>query len=451
MLRYFEGWDQFPSSPSASLVQSIMEMEGWYFPWSGVPGIVSPISTPGRYNYGGRLHLYDTAGALPAFLAVKLAGSHTSDGFTSYGLKIGSASSNVTPFVCCYDAVNARRILTFTFEPMGVVAAYTGGDAGEPFALLGRSDAGQWHPDQEFDIEAHWASISTITGEVEARINTLGAGAAAGSTPALHLIDVNTQPTTSATENDTVPNSPGPYTITVAHAASFLADGGVTSGGSALTKVSGAPAAGQYSVSAGVYTFNSAQALAAVSITYTWGVSYFDSYGFGWLAGSGTATIDFYIDDLRFYDTTGAQNNTWLSTARVQEMIAGGDGATLDFSKSNTGLAAWQNIINKSVDDTLYLFDGTVGDYNLSTPQALVNSPTVFGIGVMGFYRQDDATQRYAKSRIVSGGVTSDGASFATASSYAGDWDVWELDPSTSLSFTGAAVNALQFGPLVYA
>jgi hypothetical protein len=72
-------------------------------------------------------------------------------------------------------------------------------------------------------------------------------------------------------ETDAVPGT-GPYTVTVTHAATFAADGGVAISGTALTKVSGAPAANQYSVDAttGVYTFNSAQASASAVITYTW-------------------------------------------------------------------------------------------------------------------------------------------------------------------------------------
>lgn len=60
------------------------------------------------------------------------------------------------------------------------------------------------------------------------------------------------------------------YTVTVANAAKFYMDLGVTlaATGAALTQVASAPATGQYSVAAGVYTFNLAQASAAVVINY---------------------------------------------------------------------------------------------------------------------------------------------------------------------------------------
>lgn len=69
-------------------------------------------------------------------------------------------------------------------------------------------------------------------------------------------------------EAGTVPAA-GPYTITVAHAAAMTAKAPVVKiGGTTLTQVGSAPAAMQYSVAAGVFTFNSAQANAAVVIDY---------------------------------------------------------------------------------------------------------------------------------------------------------------------------------------
>jgi hypothetical protein len=62
------------------------------------------------------------------------------------------------------------------------------------------------------------------------------------------------------------------FTITVAHAAAFIADAGVVfaTSGTALTPVDGAPAAGEYSVSAGIYTFNAVDASKGVRISYSY-------------------------------------------------------------------------------------------------------------------------------------------------------------------------------------
>lgn len=76
------------------------------------------------------------------------------------------------------------------------------------------------------------------------------------------------------TENQTIP-AMGPYTVTVTNAAAFAGDYGVTKAGTPMTKVTGAPAAGQYAVNTttGVYTFAAADAGAAIVITYSYTIS----------------------------------------------------------------------------------------------------------------------------------------------------------------------------------
>ncbi len=79
---------------------------------------------------------------------------------------------------------------------------------------------------------------------------------------------------TSFGEAQSVPAST-PFTVSVANAAAWQDDYGVVyaATGLPLTKVASAPASGQYSVAAGVYTFNSADAGKAVLISYTYTVS----------------------------------------------------------------------------------------------------------------------------------------------------------------------------------
>jgi len=177
--------------------------------------------------------------------------------------------------------------------------------------------------------------------------------------------------------------------------------------------------------------------------------AYFDSICMGWPSQL-PLFVDYYLDDLRYYDTAGSINNTWLGTCRVQTCLTAGAGATTDFSKTGAS-TNWQAAQNQNVDDSKYVYDPTVGDYDLYTIQPLVNSPTVFGVQVTSFVRQDDATQRFFKNRVSSSGTIADGASFATSQTYTGDNDMFELNPNTGLSFTGAQVNALQIGPYVYA
>lgn len=72
----------------------------------------------------------------------------------------------------------------------------------------------------------------------------------------------------SVVQASTIPAS-GPYTRTVTHSATFIEDLGVIKDGTtAMTKVSGSPAAGEYSVAAGVYTFNSTDHGDTIAISY---------------------------------------------------------------------------------------------------------------------------------------------------------------------------------------
>ena len=80
-----------------------------------------------------------------------------------------------------------------------------------------------------------------------------------------------------ATQVSAIPATPGPYTITITNSAAFFLDAGVTFvGGAALVAVATAPAAGQYSVAKGVYTFNAADQAKNVSIVYSYTVIPFD-------------------------------------------------------------------------------------------------------------------------------------------------------------------------------
>lgn len=71
-------------------------------------------------------------------------------------------------------------------------------------------------------------------------------------------------------EPATIPLATGPYTVTVAKATAWQGDSGVlfSATGVPLAKVMAPPAAGQFSVAAGVYTFNSGDAGKALRIAY---------------------------------------------------------------------------------------------------------------------------------------------------------------------------------------
>ncbi len=79
---------------------------------------------------------------------------------------------------------------------------------------------------------------------------------------------------TSFAEAASVPAT-SPYTVTVVNEATFANDAGVVyaASGLPLTKVASSPAAGQYSVANGVYTFAAADEGKAVLLTYSYAIA----------------------------------------------------------------------------------------------------------------------------------------------------------------------------------
>lgn len=71
-------------------------------------------------------------------------------------------------------------------------------------------------------------------------------------------------------EATNIPATPGPYTVTVTEAASFVEDLGVTKGGVPMTKVTSGLGTGEYMVdeNTGIYTFAAADEADAIVISY---------------------------------------------------------------------------------------------------------------------------------------------------------------------------------------
>lgn len=149
-------------------------------------------------------------------------------------------------------------------------------------------------------------------------------------------------------ENHSVPAPSGPYTVTVTNSATFGIDLGVVyhSTGIPLTNVASAPAQGQYSYSAGVYTFNSADANASVDMSYTY------------TSASAGSTV--------------TMSNTSAGAASSFQTVMGG---TYNGLQTNVVLYA-------CVPESLKLMDTKIGDYAMPELDfsAFVNAAGNLGI-----------------------------------------------------------------------
>ena len=182
-------------------------------------------------------------------------------------------------------------------------------------------------------------------------------------------------------------------------------------------------------------------------------VAYFDCIFLGGYFSS-NQTIHCSFDDLFVNDTTGSQNNTWLGNVRVKTQFMIANGATNNFTIGGSSPAAthWQSVLNQLLDDTSYEYDSTVSDIDLFTPDPNLNSPLVHSLQVRMGLRQDDATQRVARAQLRIGSTVYSGVvDQYTNQTYTFYKERFQLNPATSVAFTGADVNGLQAGVKVQA
>lgn len=156
------------------------------------------------------------------------------------------------------------------------------------------------------------------------------------------------------------------------------------------------------------------------------------------------------IDDLYFLDDQGSINNDYLGNVRAKYMAPVSD-YSVQWTIGGSAPAAtnWESVLNTSLNDTKYVAASTVGFQDLYGIDPNLNTPFVYGIEVSGAYRMDDATQRVVNNSLLSGSTPAVGVDHYINQEYTFYPDIYELDPATGVSFTGAGANALKIGPKV--
>ena len=121
---------------------------------------------------------------------------------------------------------------------------------------------GQWK--FGIDVGEGPIDVSIKIGHADFRAGTIGMLLAGGTTTA------NSTTLVATGESWAIPGTP--WQVTVSQSATWAEDGGVLdiTAGKWLTRVASAPATGQYSVAAGVYTFAAADTTHNLSIVYSY-------------------------------------------------------------------------------------------------------------------------------------------------------------------------------------
>jgi len=164
--------------------------------------------------------------------------------------------------------------------------------------------------------------------------------------------------------------------------------------------------------------------------------------------------ISIWFNELIAHDDQGSVNNDYLGNVNVNSQLVIGNGYANQFSIGGSAPAGtnWQSVLNTALDDTKYVYSPNVGDIDFYTPNPTLNSPVVYATQVKAAMRQDDSTQRIGRVGLRVGSTTYMGSKdFYLDQTYRLYSDMWELNPSTGVGWTGSEVNGIQIGVKVNA
>lgn len=177
-------------------------------------------------------------------------------------------------------------------------------------------------------------------------------------------------------------------------------------------------------------------------------------YGFDTIRyriGQDTGVTEYWIDDFVLHRITDAvaPYNDYLGNVRVGTTLPNATGDETDFTPVGA-VQNWQAVTadyDMTVTDTTYVETDTVGDFDLYNFQANVPARAIFGVQLTCFYRQTDAIQLFSKNLLKTGGTIYEGVERGVAQTYVSRWTNWDLNPSTTVSWTNTDLADIQAGP----
>jgi hypothetical protein len=164
----------------------------------------------------------------------------------------------------------------------------------------------------------------------------------------------------------------------------------------------------------------------------------------------GTGTPVAALDDLYICDTTGAVNNGFLGNTRIISQAPTGDGADLEWTPS-TGSAHWPLVnaypINYGATEVTATAAGNRDTYTYPALPVLGAFTTLRALQIAIYCESQGGGGGDTITGLVRiGGVDYPGAAQPTPAVWQRVATVYELDPATAALWTGANVNAGEFG-----
>lgn len=153
------------------------------------------------------------------------------------------------------------------------------------------------------------------------------------------------------------------------------------------------------------------------------------------------------LDDFYVADDSGSGVTAPLGSAvRVDCVLPTGAGSSTQFTAS---AGSNYQCVDETPpnEDTDYVSTSTAGHVDLYAMGDLPVTPTAIkATMVCAVARKDDVGSRTLRTKLKSGGTTSNGASNALAITYAGIADMYEVDPNTGSAWTKTAIDAMEVG-----
>ncbi len=175
------------------------------------------------------------------------------------------------------------------------------------------------------------------------------------------------------------------------------------------------------------------------------GAAYVDNFAF---AGTGASDIDrMWVDDIVVQNGT-SPNGDFLGVTEVVPLLPDGNGNSSGMLGSDGNSVDNYALVNEDpVATASYVGAATEGTKDTYSVDNLPSSDvTVFGLRSQLIAAKSDATSKFVRPVVRSGGTDYPGASVPLPESFAGVYEVWETDPDTSSEWTPAAVNAVEVG-----
>lgn len=162
----------------------------------------------------------------------------------------------------------------------------------------------------------------------------------------------------------------------------------------------------------------------------------------------GNGTPDFDIDDIIFWDDTGAApHNNFLGDARIETLQPTGAGNTTQWAV--TGAASNFQAVDDTTpnDDTDYVSENVSGEKDTyATGNVTGTVDTIYAVQTNLLMKKSDAGTADVQHVVRSNAVDYLSAAKTPGTSYAYSTELWLTDPDTDVAWTQSAVDAAEYG-----